>query len=100
MDDDDEVHEIFNERRFIRTPSDAFEFPPPPPQAEVSSPNQNAPLEEDEDSIFGEESEHVDEFPPTPAGGQIQRTNSITFNIKKGNYFSQKISGPKCVSKC
>ena len=83
LDEDNEVDNIFNgslQRRFIR--SETFDFPPPPKN--LTSPgSKNGPVAED-DSIFGEDSEHVDD-PPVPAEkAQIQRTNSITFNIRQG----------------
>ena len=88
--EDNEVGTIFSEeRRFIR--SDVFEFPPPPSYV------QSKKIDSD-DSIFGEDSEHVDsEHVTSPDGGKnhnlggknltpdLTRTNSITFNIKKGN---------------
>ena len=81
--EDNEVGTIFSEeRRFIR--SDVFEFPPPPSYV------QSKKIDSD-DSIFGEDSEHVDsEHVTSPDGAKnlspdLTRTNSITFNIKKGN---------------
>jgi len=87
--EDNEVGTIFSEeRRFIR--SDVFEFPPPPSYV------QSKKIDSD-DSIFGEDSEHVDSEHVTtshdgklnPLNGKnlnsdLTRTNSITFNIKKG----------------
>ena len=86
--EDNEVGTIFSEeRRFIR--SDVFEFPPPPSYV-------HSKKIDSDDSIFGEDSEHVDSEHVTspdgknPPGGKnlnqdLTRTNSITFNIKKGN---------------
>ena len=86
--EDNEVGTIFSEeRRFIR--SDVFEFPPPPSYV-------HSKKIDSDDSIFGEDSEHVDsEHVTSPEGGKnppgknlnqdLTRTNSITFNIKKGN---------------
>ena len=72
-------------------PFSVFEFPPPPSYV-------HSKKIDSDDSIFGEDSEHVDSEHVTspdgcgknPPGGKnlnqdLTRTNSITFNIKKGN---------------
>jgi hypothetical protein len=83
---DEEIDDILAPRRFIRSSDETYKFPPPPPEMQNESSamtHQTSPTKIDsEDSIFGEESEHVDDF--SNENGNIKRTNSITFNIKKG----------------
>ena len=98
LDEDNEVDNIFNgsdslQRRFIRSATDNnhFDFPPPPNDLNKDGVTAiNKPVKDD-DSIFGEDSEHVDDIPSGNAA-QIQRTNSITFNIRQGKVRNGNVS--------
>ena len=93
LDEDNEVDNIFNgsdslQRRFIRSATDNNHFDFPPPPNDLNKNDGVTPINKpvkDDDSIFGEDSEHVDDIPSGNNGtAQIQRTNSITFNIRQG----------------